>query len=103
MEDFVDLERDDVDLSNGLFFDARKKPSQPASKPLQQPKQAPSLGLNSVTPLTGQGGLFGDSRQGMSKGASYGKKIGFNDDADDFDDDFDTDRKVTDRQANESK
>lgn len=36
----------------------------------------------------------------MSKGASYGKKIGFNDDADDFDDDFDTDRKVTDRQGN---
>ena len=98
MDDFVDLERDDVDLSKGLFYDAGKKSSQPA-KPVQQPKQAPSLGLNSVTPLTGQGGIFGD-RQGMSKGASYGKKIGFNDDADDFDDDFDTDRKVTDR-ANE--
>ena len=38
----------------------------------------------------------------MSKGASYGKKIGF-DDADDFDDDFDTDRRVTDRLGNELK
>ena len=90
MEDFVDLERDDVDLSKGFFYDARKKPAQDA-KHVQQTKQAPSLGLNSVTPLTGQDGI-GGMRQGMSKGASYGKKIGFNDDADDFDDDFDTDR-----------